>query len=146
LKSIQLLKQSMNKFLTFRGTQVAIVCSKIMPLDPILNHINPIHMFTYFSNIYFNIFFQLASTVLIGPWLSLMDFSIHRHLVGLLGWGISPTQDLYRNTGQHNTETRRHTYMPRAGFETAIPMFKRPKTVLGLDRAVIETGRVNTKR
>jgi hypothetical protein len=21
-----------------------------------------------------------------------MDFSIHRHLVGLLGWGISPTQ------------------------------------------------------
>jgi hypothetical protein len=36
--------------------------------------------------------FKLASTVLIGPWPSLMDFSIHRHLVGLLGWGISPTQ------------------------------------------------------
>jgi hypothetical protein len=36
-------------------------------------------------------FFQLASTALIGPWHSLMDFSIHRHLVGLLGWGISPT-------------------------------------------------------
>jgi hypothetical protein len=30
-------------------------------------------------------FLQLASTVLIGPWPSLMDFSIHRHLVGLLG-------------------------------------------------------------
>jgi hypothetical protein len=33
-------------------------------------------------------------------------------LVGLLGWGISPTQGLYRNTGQHNTETRRYTSMP----------------------------------
>jgi hypothetical protein len=33
-------------------------------------------------------FFPLASTVLIGPWHSLMDFSIHRHLVGLLGWGF----------------------------------------------------------
>jgi hypothetical protein len=70
--------------------------------------------------------FQLASsTVLIGPWPSLMYFSIHRHLVGLLGWGISPTQGLYRNTGQHSTETRRHTSMPRARFESAISMFKR---------------------
>jgi hypothetical protein len=41
-------------------------------------------------------FFQLASTVLIcRPWPSLMDFSIHRHLVGLLGWGISQMQSLY---------------------------------------------------
>jgi hypothetical protein len=69
--------------------------------------------------------FQLTSTVFIGPWPSLMDFSIHRHLVGLLGWGISPTQGPYRNTGQHNTKTRRHTSMPRAGFEPAISMFKR---------------------
>jgi hypothetical protein len=38
------------------------------------------------------IFFQLASTVLIcGPWPSLMDFSIHRHLIGLLCWEINPT-------------------------------------------------------
>jgi hypothetical protein len=44
-----------------------------------------------------NFFFPLASTVLIGPWPSLMDFSIHRHLVGLLGWGISPTQ-IYSST------------------------------------------------
>jgi hypothetical protein len=66
-------------------------------------------------------FFQLASTVLIcGPWPSLMDFSIHRHVVGLLSWGISPTQGLYQHAGQHNTETRRHTSMPRAGFEPAI--------------------------
>jgi hypothetical protein len=32
--------------------------------------------------------------------------------------------------------------MPRAGFEPAIPMFERPKTVLVLDRAAIETGEV----
>jgi hypothetical protein len=30
--------------------------------------------------------------------------------------------------------------MPRAGFELAIPMFERLKTVLALDRAAIETG------
>jgi hypothetical protein len=30
--------------------------------------------------------------------------------------------------------------MPRAGFEPEIPMFERPKTVLALDRAAIETG------
>jgi hypothetical protein len=30
--------------------------------------------------------------------------------------------------------------MPRAGFETAIPMFERPKTVLALDCAAIDTG------
>jgi hypothetical protein len=29
--------------------------------------------------------------------------------------------------------------MPRTGFEPAIPMFERPKTVLALDRAAIET-------
>jgi hypothetical protein len=55
-------------------------------------------------------FFPLASTVLIGPWPSLMDFSIHRHLVGLLGWGISPTQGLYlhRTTQHRNTQTHIH--------------------------------------
>jgi hypothetical protein len=45
-------------------------------------------------------------------------------------------------TGQHKTERRRQTSMPRAGFEPAIPMFERPKTVLGLDRAAIETGNI----
>jgi hypothetical protein len=84
----------------------------------ILNDANGIGVIFFF-------FFLLASTVLIGPWPSSMDFSIHRHLVGLLGWGISPAQGLYRNTGQHNTERRLHTSMPRAGFEPAISMFKR---------------------
>jgi len=30
--------------------------------------------------------------------------------------------------------------MPQAGFELAIPMFERPKTVHALGRAAIETG------
>jgi hypothetical protein len=30
--------------------------------------------------------------------------------------------------------------MLRAGFEPATPMFERPKTVLALDRAAVETG------
>jgi hypothetical protein len=33
--------------------------------------------------------------------------------------------------------------MPRAGFEHAIPMFERPKTVRALDRAAIGTGIYN---
>jgi hypothetical protein len=36
--------------------------------------------------------------------------------------------------------------MPRAGFEPAISMFERPKTVLALDRAAIETGPIQNKR
>jgi len=44
-------------------------------------------------------------------------------------------------TGQHNTEKRGHTSMPRAGFEPTIPVFERSKTVRALDRAVIGTGR-----
>jgi hypothetical protein len=56
-----------------------------------------------------------------------------RHLVGLLGGGISPAQGLC----QYNTERRRQTSMLRAGFEPAIPMFERPKTILALDRSAL---------
>jgi hypothetical protein len=63
-----------------------------------------------------------------------------RQLVGLLGGVICPTQGLYLHTGQHNTEKRRHTSMPRAGFQPAISTFERPKTVLASDRSDIETG------
>jgi hypothetical protein len=61
-----------------------------------------------------------------------------RKSVGLLGRVIGPTQGLYLHTGQHNTEKRRHTSMPRAGFEHAISTFERPKTVLASDRLAIE--------
>jgi len=50
-------------------------------------------------------------------------------LVGLLGGGISPAQGLYlHRTTQHNTERRRQTSIPRAGFEPTIPVFERYKT------------------
>jgi len=45
-----------------------------------------------------------------------------------------PTQD---NT---NTEKCGHTTMPRAGYETTIPVFERPTKVRALDRAATGTG------
>jgi len=42
-------------------------------------------------------------------------------------------------TGRHNTEKRGHTSMPRAGFEPAIPVFERSKTVRSLDGAATGT-------
>jgi hypothetical protein len=53
---------------------------------------------------------------------------------------IGPTQGLYLHTGQQNTEKRRHTSIPRAGFEPAISTSERLKTVLASDRSTIETG------
>jgi hypothetical protein len=61
-------------------------------------------------------------------------------LVGLLGRGIRPTQGLYLHTEQHNTEKRRHTSMPRVGFETKTPVFERPNEVPASDSSAIGTG------
>jgi len=61
------------------------------------------------------------------------------HSVGLLGWGISRTQDLLSqqdNTTQRNADTS----MPRAEFEPAILAFEPPKTVRALDCAATGTG------
>jgi hypothetical protein len=86
-----------------------------------------------------------ASTLPRHPRLLFQFLGSIRHLVGLLGWGISPAQGLYlQRTTQHNKERRRQTSMPRAGFEAAIPMLERPKTVLALDRSAIETGVLQT--
>jgi len=63
-----------------------------------------------------------------------------RHLVGLLGRGISPAPRPLPTQDSTNTQKRRHTSMPRAGFELAISTFEWPKTVLVLDRAAIEIG------
>jgi hypothetical protein len=60
--------------------------------------------------------------------------NLFKHLVGLLGRGIGPTQGLYIHTGQHNTEKRGHTSMPRVGFEPTIPVLERPKIVGVSDR------------
>jgi hypothetical protein len=61
-----------------------------------------------------------------------------RHLVGLLGEGIVQRKAT-TYTGQNSTEIRRQTFTPRAGFETTIPMFERPNTILALDSSAIET-------
>jgi len=66
--------------------------------------------------------------------------NLFRQLVGLLGRGICPTQGLYLHTGQHETEKRGHTSMPRVGFEPTIPVLERSKTVRVSDRAAIGTG------
>jgi hypothetical protein len=65
--------------------------------------------------------------------------NVFGYLVGLLGRGIGPTQRS-NYTGQHNTETRGHTSMPRAGFEPSIPVFERPKTLRASDGAATGTG------
>jgi hypothetical protein len=79
-----------------------------------------------------------ASTVPLHPRLLFQFLGSIRHLVGLLGGGISPAQGLYLHRTTQHRKTQRS--MPRAGFETAIPMFERPKTVLVLDCSAIETG------
>jgi hypothetical protein len=63
-------------------------------------------------------------------------------LVGVSGRGIGPMQGLYLHTGQHNTQKRRHTFMPRVGFESTIPVFERPKKISASDRLAIGTGQI----
>jgi len=42
-------------------------------------------------------------------------------------------------TGQHNTEKRGHTSMPRAGFEPTITVFERSKSIRASDSAATRT-------
>jgi len=42
--------------------------------------------------------------------------------------------------GHHNTQKGGHTSLLRAGFEPAVPVFERSKTVRALDCAAIGTG------
>jgi hypothetical protein len=86
-----------------------------------------------------------ASTVPLHPRLLFKFLGSIRHLVGLLGGGISPARGLYLHRTTH-TERREQTSMPRAGFELAIPMFERPTTVLALERSAIETGTANVNQ
>jgi hypothetical protein len=46
-----------------------------------------------------------------------------------------------QSSAKASTYTEKNTSMPGAEFESAIPMFERPKTVLALDRVAIETGK-----
>jgi hypothetical protein len=78
------------------------------------------------------------------PFLKRRIFSFYLWILQIFGgspWaGDQSSTKASTYTGQHNTEKHRHISMPGAGFETAIPMFERPKTVLALDPAAIETG------
>jgi hypothetical protein len=74
-----------------------------------------------------------------GPW-PLFQF-LNLYTVGLLGWGISPSQGhYYLHTKQHKQNKRTQTSMPRVGFEPMIPAFEWAKTVHGLDCAAIVIG------
>jgi hypothetical protein len=41
-------------------------------------------------------------------------------LVGFLGWGIGPSQDLCSYRGQHNTEKYEHTSKPPVEFKPIV--------------------------
>jgi hypothetical protein len=60
------------------------------------------------------IFFKRHLQSFMDLWPTLMGFSIYtqRHLVGLLGWGISPTQGLYRHRTTQHRNTRTHIHAP----------------------------------
>jgi hypothetical protein len=63
--------------------------------------------------------------------------------LGLLGRVISPSQDLYLNTGQHKRRINAYTHqtsMFYVGFEPTIPVCERAKTVHVLDRSATVTG------
>jgi hypothetical protein len=73
--------------------------------------------------------------------------NVFRHLVGLFGRGIGPTQGPYlHRTTQHRTEKRGHTSMPRVGIEATIPVFKQPKAIHASDRSVIGTSKIKIYR
>jgi hypothetical protein len=57
------------------------------------------------------------------------------------GGGSVQRQGLYLHRTTQHRETQTHSHAA-SRFEPAIPMFERPKTVLALDRAAIETGKL----
>jgi hypothetical protein len=65
-------------------------------------------------------------------------FSLRRS-VGLLGLVIRPSQGRYLTQTQNK---HKQTSMPRVGFATTIPGFKRVKTVHALDRAATVIGNI----
>jgi hypothetical protein len=87
--------------------------------------------------------FFTGSTAPLGPGLLFFSFMIILQTVGLLGRVISPSQGLYRNTGQHKHRINTYIYqtsMPFVGFEPMIPASERAKTVHALDCSTTVTG------
>jgi hypothetical protein len=82
----------------------------------------------------------MALQSFVGPWLLFQFLDPFTQSVGLLGRGISHSQGLYLNTGQHKQNKRTQTFMPRIEFEPTIPTVERAKTVLALDRVATVIG------
>jgi hypothetical protein len=88
------------------------------------NNLRPDGLFRY-------VFIPVAPTWSIGhPWNTLFHFSflILGQSVGLLGWGISPSQGRYIHRTTQTQNKRRQTSKPWVGFESTIPVFERTKT------------------
>jgi hypothetical protein len=78
---------------------------------------------------------SMALQSFVGPW-PLFQFLNPTHCsVGLLEWGISPSQGLYIYTEQHKQNKRRQTSMPRVGFEPTTPVFEGAKRIHASDGA-----------
>jgi hypothetical protein len=73
-----------------------------------------------------------------GPWLPHAGGYVIflRHLVELIWTSDQPVAKASTYTWQHDTETQRQTSMPRAGFESTIPVTK----IYALGRAATGTG------
>jgi hypothetical protein len=67
-----------------------------------------------------------------GPW-PLFQFLNPIQSVGLLGWGISPSQGHYLHTEKRKHSIIAQTPMPPIGFEPTIPVFKQAETVHAFD-------------
>jgi hypothetical protein len=91
------------------------------------------------GGVFFSIFIPVAPTWSIGHPEKLipLQFLDLRQLIGLLGWGISPSQGCYLTQTQN---TRRQTSMPWVGFKLTIPAFKLVKTFHALDHAATVIG------
>jgi hypothetical protein len=70
------------------------------------------------------------------------SFLLYTQSVGLLGWGISPSQGRYLHTEQHKHRINTQISILRVGFEPTIPVFERAKAVHILDRAAGRCGRL----
>jgi hypothetical protein len=68
------------------------------------------------------------------------SMSLQPFVVGLFGWGISPSQGRYLLTGQQEQNIKAQRSMPWVGFEPTIPEFERMKTVHALDRVATVIG------
>jgi hypothetical protein len=100
----------------------------------------PIKQYDEVCTLFFFFFFLIFSYAFSGVGFFSFYLWSHQTFGRTLWAGDQSSAKASTFTGQHNTEKHRHISMPPAGFEPAIPMFERPKTVLPLDRAAIETG------